>query len=85
MERTYQNPLKRFLSEQWAAALIGNLLLFLILAVSQPAFLQASCFRKQMPCNDTAGRIKANDPNLHTSLPLSPLNDYNRSTAAIPE
>ena len=42
MERTYQNPLKRFLSEQWAAALIGNLLLFLILAVSQPAFLQAS-------------------------------------------
>lgn len=30
------------MSEQWAAALIGNILLFLILAVSQPAFLQAT-------------------------------------------
>ena len=37
-----KNPLKRVFSEQWAAALIGNVLLFMVLAVSQPAFLQAT-------------------------------------------
>lgn len=42
MVKTHKSPLKRFMSEQWAAALIGNILLFLILAVSQPAFLQAT-------------------------------------------
>lgn len=42
MVKTHNSPLKRFMSEQWAAALIGNILLFLILAVSQPAFLQAT-------------------------------------------
>lgn len=42
MSITQNGLLKKFSSEQWAAALIGNILLFLILAVSQPAFLQAT-------------------------------------------
>ncbi|HWS28608.1 MAG TPA: ABC transporter permease [Clostridia bacterium] len=37
-----RNALKKPLSRQWTAVMIGNILLFVILAVSQPAFLQVT-------------------------------------------
>lgn len=42
MDLTRKNPVKKLLGEQWVAVAIGTIILFVVLAVSQPAFLQAT-------------------------------------------
>ncbi len=42
MEMMRKNPIKKLLGEQWTAVVLGCILLFVVLAISQPAFLQAS-------------------------------------------
>lgn len=37
-----RSPFKKLLGEQWTAVVLGCIILFVVLAVSQPAFLQAS-------------------------------------------
>ncbi len=42
METNRKSPLKKLLGQQWIAVVLGCTILFMVLAVSQPAFLQAT-------------------------------------------
>lgn len=42
MDMNMKTKIKKVLSQQWIAVLMGNVLLFAVLAISQPAFLQVT-------------------------------------------